>query len=193
MEHEREKWRPLFSAYVDGALDVPTRRALEAHLAGCRESAAEVADLRATSSITRMSFESLAEAEDFSGFAADVISRAGTQGIPLRERLSLFFAQSWMYHRRSLALAAAAALVAVGVSVPVALQMRAPDGYAADKAQLQAVRVEAGSGVEPVVMETEAGDTIVWMLDLPARPSTEPGERDEELDVTRPAPKAGEL
>ena len=67
--------------------------------------------------------------------------------------------------------------------------------------QLQAVKVEQGAKVAPVVMETENGDAIIWMVDQPQaapekkKDEAKKGEESEELDADPSAPskKAGDL
>ena len=73
-------------------------------------------------------------------------------------------------------------------------------GYANEQLQLQTVKVDQGAHVAPVVMETENGDAIIWMIDQPAKDDEKKDEQkkdDEESDADPATPgapkKAGDL
>ena len=57
----RKTFEPLLSPYVDGELSPEERQAVERHIAADKDSAAQVADFRAASGLTRLSFEMLAD------------------------------------------------------------------------------------------------------------------------------------
>jgi anti-sigma factor RsiW len=192
----RKTFEPLLSPYVDGELSPEERQAVERHIAADKESAAQVADFRAASGVTRLAFEMAADEVDFTEFANQVMARVTPQKLPLFERLKLSMSEMFTYQRGTLvtvgAMACALALMAAAV---VKLSGGGADGYANDRVEVQTVSVENNSKVRPVVMETEKGDAIIWMVEDGAVKQND-AVRGEELDM-EPAPdasrKAGEL
>ena len=51
------------------------------------------------------------------------------------------------------------------MAVPLLLGNRAPTGYAGERMTVQAVRTYEPAKVAPVVMETDDGSTIIWLVD----------------------------
>ena len=192
----RKTFEPLLSPYVDGELSPEERQTVERHIAADKDSAAQVADFRAASGLTRLSFEMLADEQDFSEFANQVMARVTPQKLPVFERMKLSMSEMFTYQRGTFvtvgAMACALALVAAA-----ALKMSGQDseGYANARVEVQTVSVDTGARVRPVVMETDKGDAIIWMVeDGEAKKGDD--VRHEELDL-EPAPdaskKAGEL
>lgn len=197
----RKSFEPLLSPYVDGELSPEERQAVERHIAADKDSAAQVADFRAASGLTRLSFEMLADEQDFSDFANQVMARVTPQKLPLLERLKLSLSEMFTYQRGTLVTAGAMAF-ALTAAVGVGFQLSgggAVDGYANPVVEVQTVQVDVDAQVRPVVMETEKGDAIIWMVDEKAKPDAkkkDSASRNEELDLDH-APdaskKAGEL
>ena len=193
----RKTFEPLLSPYVDGELSPEARQAVERHIAADKDSAAQVADFRAASGLTRLSFEMLADEQDFTEFANQVMARVTPQKLPLFERVKLSVSEMFTYQRNTLvtvgAMAFALALMAGAV---VKLSTQDADGYANPRVEVQTVSVDSeAKGIRPVVMETEKGDAIIWMIEDGTAKKSEDVRR-EELDL-EPAPdaskKAGEL
>lgn len=196
----RKKFEPMLSPYVDGELTPEERQQVEQHLASCKESADQVADFRAMSGLIRHSMDMAADEVDWKQFSNDVMARLVPEKLPLFERLKLSLVETFTWQRGPLltgaALAGAAALVAV-----VALNSAGPVGYGQANMQLQAVTVDTEARVQPVVMQTRGGDSIIWVVEEPPaeekKPEVKKGEEGEELGIDPvPAPeekKAGEL
>lgn len=197
----RKKFEPLLSQYVDGELSPEERQQVEQHLAANKESADQVADFRAMSGLIRHSMDLAADEVDWKEFSNGVMARLVPEKLPLFERLKLSLVETFTWQRGPLltgaALASAAAIVAV-----VVLNSAGPVGYGQANMQLQAVTVDTEARVQPVVMQTRGGDSIIWMVEeQPAadepRPEAKKGEEGEELGLDPvPAPeekKAGEL
>lgn len=199
----RKSFEPLLSPYVDGELSPEERQLVERHIAADKDSAAQVADFRAASGLTRLSFEMLADEQDFSDFANQVMARVTPQKLPLFERLKLSLSEMFTYQRGqfvTVGAVACALLAAVGVGFK--MSGGGPlDGYANPVVEVQTVEVDAAAQVRPVVMETDKGDAIIWMVDehdskKDAAKKKDSPTRSEELDLDH-APdaskKAGEL
>ncbi len=195
----RKTFEPLLSPYVDGELSVEERQAVERHIAADKDSAAQVADFRAASGLTRLSFEMLADEQDFSDFANQVMARVTPQRLPLLERLQLSLSEMFTYQRGTFVTvgALACALLAVGGTV---VKFSGPEaGYANPSVEVQTVSVDTDSKVRPVVFETEKGDAIIWMVDenegKAEQKKTETKTEELDLDPNQQAgtKKAGEL
>ena len=181
----RKKFEPLLSAFVDGELTPEERTQVEQHLAANKESAMQVADFRAASGLMRLTLEQQADQEDWKDFSNQVLAKLTPEKAPLFERLSAALSEMFTYQRGALigGLVAAALMVTVG-SVTYLMGGRGA-GYANEQLKVQTVRVEQGSRVAPVVMETEGGDAIIWMVDSPEKDKEKKdekkGEESEEL------------
>lgn len=192
----RKTFEPLLSPYVDGELTPEERQAVERHIAADKDSAAQVADFRAASGLTRLSFEMLADEQDFTDFANQVMARVTPQKLPIFERLKLSMSEMFTYQRGTLVTAGAMAFaLALMVGAVVKLSGQDTEGYANARVEVQTVQVDTDAKVRPVVMETEKGDAIIWMIeDGTAKKNDE--TRGEELNL-EPTPdasrKAGEL
>lgn len=186
----RKRFRPLLSAYVDGELSPEERREVEAHLAVNKESAMEVADLRAAAGILRLSLEQKADEEDWKDFSGNVMSRLVPEKLPFFERLQLSASEMFTYNRPVMLTASLAGAFAAAVAVAVTLQVAPRVGYGQERLEVQAVKVEQGAHVAPVVMQTDNGDAIIWTVETrtDAGPRAPDDERSEELQL-----KQGEL
>lgn len=195
----RKKFEPMLSPYVDGELTPEERQQVEQHLAANKESADQVADFRAMSGLIRHSMDMAADEVDWKEFSNGVMARLVPEKLPFFERLKLSLVETFTWQRGPLltgaALASAAAVVAV-----VVLNSAGPVGYGQANMQLQAVTVDTEARVQPVVMQTKGGDSIIWMVEEQPeekKPEVKKGEEGEELGID-PVPqpeekKAGEL
>lgn len=154
----------LLSPFCDGELTPTERMRVEEHLAGCADCAGRVADLRAESGLVRVGMELVADDMDFTGFAQGVLARVTPHRAPFWERVRLSLSERWTYQRLPTAFAGAAAALAVAV-LPWALSGRLPEGYASDHVAVQSVTTDEGAHVAPVVMQTDNGDSIIWVVD----------------------------
>jgi len=163
----REKFLPLLSPYVDGELSPEERLMVEQHLQNNKESAAQVADFRAADGLMRHALDLPADDIDWKKFSDDVMARVSPEKLPLFERIKLSLSEMMLYQRGPLIAGFTGAALAIAITVPLLMKLTAgtPDGYANSKVEVQTVSVEDSSGIRPVVMETEAGDAIIWTLD----------------------------
>ena len=191
----REKFLPMLSPFVDGELTPEERVQVEQHLAANKESAMQVADFRAASGLMRLSLEQQADDEDFKDFANQVMAKVTPDKLPLFERVRLELSELFTWKRPMMVTSFATAAVVLLVAVPVAMKVGGQSaGYANERAQLQTVKVDERAKVAPVVMETDTGDTIIWMVDEQASKKRDSGEESEEdLAPDQNPDKAGEL
>ena len=190
----RDKFLPLLSPYVDGELSPEERQQVEQHLANNKESAAQVADLRAGDALIRHALEMEADAVDWSAFTSDVMGKLTPEKLPVWQRLKLSMSEMFTYQRGPMIAGFVGATAAVLIAVPVSMKLATPDGYGASQLQMQAVKVEDNDEVKPVVMETSTGDAIIWVVESVSKQKD--GGRDDEETVVPPNPleeKTGEL
>lgn len=161
----REKFLPMLSPYVDGELTPEERQLVEQHLANNKESAGQVADFRAADGLMRHALEMQADTMDWKAFADDVMAKVTPEKLPLLERIKISLSEMFTYQRGPLMVGFAAAAIAVAIAVPVTMRFATPDGYAGSKVQVQMVSVEDTSAYKPVVMETDNGDAIIWVVE----------------------------
>jgi len=186
------------SAHLDGELSPAARLALEAHLAACPLCAARLSELRAVGVVLRRRFEGQAEAADMSGFTASVLARLKPYRPSLGERLSVGW-EEWRTHRPGTifggaGLLAAALFAVLLLSRPLAVEPVAD--VSRPHPTLESVSTDEQSHIAPVVLKTEGGDAIIWLVEHPDRPSLSLGTDASVPDVTPPAParpKGGEL
>jgi anti-sigma factor RsiW len=198
----RKKFEPMLSPFVDGELTPAERQQVEQHLAANKESAMQVQDFRAASGLMRLTFEDQADQEDWKDFSAQVLSKLTPEKAPFFERLKLSLSEMFTYQRTMFVTSMATAALVALVAVPVAMKLAAsPAGYGQAKVEVQMVKVDQGSTVEPVVMTTEKGDAIIWMVDQqkPEEPKKQDDkvkkddEKSEEMGGDNEPKKAGEL
>lgn len=192
---------PMLSPFIDGELAPAERVSVERHLAACQECGMRVADLRAESGLLRLGMEMLAEEADFRDFARQVTARLTPEKPPLSERLRLSLSEVFLYHRRMMVTALASAALVLLLALPWLLRAGTPTGYANPRLELQAVTVDPAAHLAPVVLETESGNTIIWMVEHDHEKRADEA-RDEELDLepgaestdlNQQAPQGGEL
>lgn len=184
----REKFLPMLSPYVDGELSPEDRQLLEQHLANNKESAGQVADLRAADALMRHALEMQADQVDWKAFTEDVMGKVAKEKLPLGDRVRIWFSEMFTYQRGPLMVGFAAAAVAVLVAVPVTLKFGTPEGYGATQVRVQSASVGDDSPYKPVVMETESGDAIIWMVESnpDGGKKKKDGESSEETLVEEP-------
>lgn len=183
-----ERFIPLLSPYIDGELSPTERVNVERHLSACKECTGRTADLRAESGLLRVGLEMAVDEVDFKDFAQKVMARVTPEKPPLFERLKLSLSEMFLYQRTVMLSSLATAAVVLLVATPLLLRNKAPVGYAADHMTVQAVRTYDTAKVAPVVMETDNGSSIIWLVDedthmhkaSPAHPDDE--QHGSELD-----------
>ncbi|MFY0528187.1 anti-sigma factor family protein [Archangium gephyra] len=205
-----ERFVPLLSPYIDGELSPADRVNVERHLGACRDCASRAADLRAESALLRVGLEMAVDEVDFKDFTQRVMARVTPERPPLLERLRISLSELFLYHRTAMVSSLATAAVLALVVVPLVMnQDDAPMGYGADRMRVRAVRASEGAKVAPVVLESDDGNTIIWVVDQETAPAhdasaAEPqqGDRSDEVDDGEPLkkgpakadpPKGGEL
>lgn len=192
---------PMLSPFVDGELAPQERVTVERHLSACRDCTGRVADLRAESGLIRHGLDLAADEVDFKDFAQKVMARLTPYKPPLLERVRVSFSEMFLYQRTAMlsSLAGAAAVLFIGLPA-LLLWQPTPDGYARQMMAVQSVTTEAGSKVTPVVMTSDKGDAIIWMVSTgdAAQPSPDQAKPQDQgqdgvkaLDQTKP--KGGEL
>jgi anti-sigma factor RsiW len=185
-----ERFIPLLSPYIDGELSPAERVNVERHLSACRDCASRAADLRAESALLRVGLEMAVDEVDFKDFTQRVMARVTPERPPLMERLRISLSELFLYHRTAMVSSLATAAVLALVAIPMLMNRNdAPLGYGADRMRVRAVRASQGAKVAPVVLESEDGNTIIWVVDQDTPPSHEaseprgtPGDTSDELD-----------
>jgi anti-sigma factor RsiW len=200
----RKKFEPMLSPYIDGELSPEERQQVEQHLAANKESADQVADFRAMGGLIRHTMDSAADEIDWKEFSNGVMARVVPEKLPLGERIKLFLSETFAYQRGPMLTGAAFASAAAAIAV-VVLTGGNPVGYAQPNMSLQAVTVDTDNAlkVQPVVMKTKGGDSIIWMVEETSaapeakQPEEKKGEEGEELGLDpvqkQEEKKAGEL
>ena len=178
----REKFLPMLSPYVDGELTPEERQLVEQHLANSKESTGQVADFRAADGLMRHALEMRADEMDWKAFAEDVMAKVTPEKLPLLERMKISLSEMFIYQRGPLLAGFAAAALAVLIAVPVTMKFATPDGYGGSKVEVQTVSVEDTATFRPVVMETDTGDAVIWVIEsVPdAGKKKKDGEHNEE-------------
>lgn len=197
----REKFLPLLSPYVDGELSPEERQQVEQHLAVNPESAAQVADFRAADGLMRLAMEMQADDVDWKSFTDGVMSQLVPHKLPLLERLKISLSEMFTYQRGPMVAGLVGAMAALAVAVPLGLKLaaHAPEGYASPRVEVQTVSVEQDATEHAVVMETDNGDAVIWMVkdnagDGGKKKKKDGEDSEEELKPTTPAPKqSGDL
>ena len=191
----RKKFEPMLSPFVDGELTPEERQQVEQHLAANKESAMQVADFRAASGLMRLTFEQQADQEDWKDFSNEVLAKLTPEKPPLFDRLKTALSEMFTYQRGAFvgAMVTAALMVTVASLAFILGTSKGGAGYANDQMKVISVKPQAGAHVAPVVMETDNGDAIIWMVDTQKDAGGKTDEvRDEEIDPDPPK-KAGDL
>lgn len=186
MESACERFQMLLSAYADGEVSAKERAQVELHLSACSDCRARLLDLKALSAAVAQVLTDEAEAADFSHFAEDVLRRLAPERPPLLERLRIAWSEILTYHRTAVVSSLATAALTLAVAVPLA--WRAASSTASAEVALRELKLDDPS-VQPVVLRTDDGKTLIMLVNRP-----EPGEGEAApLDVTKEPPTGGDL
>lgn len=162
----REKFLPMLSPYVDGELTPEERQQVEQHLANNKDSAAQVADFRAGDALMRHSLEMQADEVEWKDFTEGVMARITPDKLPLFERLKLSLSEMFTYQRGPMIAAMVGAAAAIAIAIPLTMKLGTPEGYGSERVQVQTVSVtDNAAAVKPVVMETDNGDAVIWVVE----------------------------
>lgn len=193
-----ERFIPLLSPYIDGELSPAERVNVERHVTACKDCMGRTADLRAESGLLRVGLDMAVDEVDFKDFAMKVMARVTPEKPPLLERLKLSLSEMFLYQRTAMLSSMATAAVLMLVAVPLLLRDKAPTGYAAERMTVKSVRSYEPATIAPVVMETDNGSAIIWMVDeddthgaSPAK-DLDDSEESDELELDSP-PKKGSI
>jgi anti-sigma factor RsiW len=181
---------PLLSPFIDGELSPSERVNVERHINVCKDCAGRAADLRAESGLVRIGLEMAADEVDFKDFAQKVMARVTPERPPLWERVRISASEMFRYQRPVMMSSFATAVVLALVAVPLLLRDGTPVGYAGERMTVETVTTADEAKVAPVVMETQSGDAIIWLVDheSAAKPEPVPQQQSDELDVSQEAP-----
>ncbi len=172
-----ERFIPQLSPYVDGELSPAERVHVERHLAACRDCTGRAADLRAESALLRVGLEMAVDEVDFKDFTQKVLARVTPERPPLLERVRISLSELFLYHRTAMVSSFVTAVLVALVAVPMLLSRNdVPMGYGGERMRVRAVRASEGAKVAPVVLESEDGNTIIWVVDQDAQDEREPGK-----------------
>lgn len=177
-----ERFVPMLSPYVDGELTPAERVTVERHLSACRDCTGRAADLRAESGLLRVGLDMAVDDVDFKDFAQKVMARVTPERPPLLERMKLALSEMFLYQRTAMISSLATAAVLVAVGLPLLMSDRAPVGYAAERMTVKSIQPYQDARVAPVVMETDNGGTIIWLVDEETQDGSPAGSEDEELE-----------
>lgn len=195
----------MLSPYVDGELSPTDRVNVERHLAACKECTGRAADLRATSGLVRIGMDFAADAVDWKDFTQKVMAGLTPHKPPFRERLKASLSEMFLYRRGPLLASFATAMAVIAIAAALLLREGTPLGYASPRMALEQVETKDDARVAPVVMTTDTGDAIIWVVDRADRPgaatSKPQDDEDDEEDATpthepglnQKAPTGGEL
>lgn len=180
----REKFLPLLSPYVDGELSPEERQQVEQHLANNKDSAAQVADFRAGDALMRHALEMQGDDVDWKAFTDGVMSQLTPEKLPLFTRLKLALGEMFTYQRGPLIAGMVGAAAAIAIAVPVAMKLGAglPAGYGAERVEVQTVSIDSNAEVRPVVMETDDGNAVIWVVESNADDKTDGGKKKKKDD-----------
>ncbi len=183
-----ERFVPMLSPYVDGELTPAERVTVERHLSACRDCTGRAADLRAESGLLRVGLDMAVDDVDFKDFAQKVMARVTPEKPPLIERMKLALSEMFLYQRTAMLSSLATAAVLLLVGLPLLLSDRAPVGYAAERMTVKSIQPYQNARVAPVVMETDNGGTIIWLVDEESQDnaSTQDEELEEEIGGQSP-------
>ncbi|MFY2563461.1 anti-sigma factor family protein [Corallococcus terminator] len=175
-----ERFVPMLSPYVDGELTPAERVNVERHLGACRDCTGRAADLRAESGLLRVGLDMAVDDVDFKDFAQKVMARVTPEKPPLLERLKLALSEMFLYQRTAMVSSLATAAVLVLVGLPLLLSDKAPVGYGAERMTVKSIQPYQDARVAPVVMETDNGGTIIWLVDEETQDGSSSDEDEEQ-------------
>jgi len=159
----RKKIRPLLSSFVDGELSPKERMLVERHVASCKESADEVADMRALSKLVRTSMEEAAEEEAWAGFPDKVMGQLLPERLPLLLRLRLWLSEVFTY-QRGWVVAGSFAVALACLGMVMWTSSTEPAGYASPHLSIKTVSAK-GAALKTIITHTETGDAVIWVVE----------------------------
>lgn len=178
----------LLSAYLDGELTAVEREAVERALSTDPRVREIAQSMRGLGPAMRALSEAEVARADFTGLADRVLGRVSRRP-GLLSRVREAWRRPW-FPVGGLVAIAAAAFFAFRPAVP---------GPGLQGVVVQSVTSDAPSHVQPVVLKTESGDAIIWLVEHPDasshRPSVLPPDKPG-VQAPVPAqqrPRAGEL
>lgn len=180
--HACKTFIPMLSAYVDGELPVSERTTLERHLSACTDCTGRVADLRATGGLIRVGMDFATDEVDFKDFAQKVLARVTPERPPLWDRIRISASEMFLYQRGPMMASFATAALLLLIGVPLVMRSQTPVGYASEQMMVESVKAVEGADVAPVVLTTDEGDAIIWVVDDETKPAALAGPDDEEDD-----------
>ena len=179
----------LLSAYVDGELTASQQETVERALAADPRLQAVERSMRGLGAAVRSLSESEVARADFSGLADRVLGRVSRRP-GLLDRFREGWRRPWL---------PVGGLVAVAAAAFFALRPAAPVPGEAGVV-VQSVTAEAPAQLQPVVLKTESGDAIIWLVE---HPDASGAHRPTALQPDKPGiqapvpaqqrPRAGEL
>ena len=179
----------LLSAYVDGELAASDRETVERALAADPRLREIERSMRGLGAAVRALSEAEVAAVDFTGVADRVLGRVSRRpGVLDRFREAL--RRPWLPVGGLIAVAAAAFFFLRPVEPPAS----------AAGVVVQSVTADTPAQLQPVVLKTETGDAIIWLVEHPDasgahRPTVLPNDKPTQAPVpAQPQrPRAGEL
>lgn len=144
----------LLSAFLDGELEPADRQAVERALASDARLRQTLESLRTVTLAVRRTVQAEADRADFRGLADRVLAR-----VP---RSPSFVERLWSRWLPAGGLLVAAAAAAVFLLRPTAVPPPTPQGVV-----VQSATAEGPAEVQPVVMKTDTGDAIIWLVEHP--------------------------
>jgi anti-sigma factor RsiW len=181
----------LLSAYVDGELTAAERETVERALAADPRLRELERSMRGLGSAVRALSEAEVTKADFSGLADRVMARVASRPGVL-DRIRQAWARPWL---------PVGGLVAVAAAAFFAFRPPAPTGPTEAGVVVQSATADSSPNqLQPVVLKTETGDAIIWLVDTPDasgnhRPTALPPDKPG-VQAPVPAqqrPRAGEL
>ncbi len=147
----------LLSAYVDGEVTAAERDTVERALAADPRLREVERSMRGLGSAVRVLSEAETTRVDFAGLADRVLDRVGRRRPGVLERLREAWRRPWIPVGGLVAVAAAAFFAfRPADTVPTAPGV-----------VVQSASADAPAQLQPVVLKTESGDAIIWLVEHP--------------------------
>jgi anti-sigma factor RsiW len=146
----------LLSAYVDGELTAAERETVERALSADPRMRELERSMRGLGSAVRAMGEAEVARANFSGLADRVMTRVSRRP-GLLDRLGEVWRRPWL---------PVGGLVAVAAAAFFVFRPVAPTG-ATDGVVVQSATADSQTELRPVVLKTESGDAIIWLVDKP--------------------------
>jgi len=148
----------LLSAYLDGELTAAERETVERALAADPQMREVERSMRGLGSAMRAASEAEVAKADFSALADRIMARVPRRPGVL-DRLRAVWSRPWL---------PVGGLVAVAAAAFFALRPVASEAPVASGVDVQSASVgESQPELKPVVLKTETGDAIIWLVEKP--------------------------